>query len=277
MRTAFPLMAFLLTHAPGLQAQLMTAAGPPPSNNMRVLGDFPVLEFRRYAIKPGEREHFAQYFESYFPEAFEQLGSVAAGTFFDRGNATGFTWIRGYHTIEARAVVNAAFYYGPVWREHRTTLNNLIDDSDNVLLLQALSADRAVTILPAVDPIREAGGYRGVAVALICRLNAGAADSFAKLAEPVLARYRAAGAREAGVFLTLEVPNNFPQLPVRNDGPYLVWLGLLPDDAALDRFRQVADPAMATLTGTGMVRGIPELVVLDPTPRSRMRWLLQPK
>ena len=34
--------------------------------------DFQVFEFRRYSIKAGEREHFAQYFESYFPEAFQQ-------------------------------------------------------------------------------------------------------------------------------------------------------------------------------------------------------------
>jgi NIPSNAP len=254
----------------------MTAAGPPPTNSVQVLGDFPVLEFRRYAIKPGEREHFAAHFESYFPEAFQQLGSVAAGTFLDRGNPTGFTWIRAYHTIEARAVINAAFYYGPVWREHRTTLNDLMDDSDNVLLLQAVSPDRAVTILPAVDPVREAGA-RGVAVALICQLDPGTAAAFARAAEPVFAKYRSAGARETGLFATLDVPNNFPQLPVRNDGPYLVWLGLLPNDAALGRFREVADPAMATLTGTGMVRGTPELLVLDPTPRSRLRWLRQQK
>jgi hypothetical protein len=60
------------------------------------LNDFQDIEFRRYTIKEGEREHFAQYFESYFPEAFEQLGAIAAGSFFERGNQTGFTWIRGF-------------------------------------------------------------------------------------------------------------------------------------------------------------------------------------
>lgn len=83
------------------------------------LRDFQVFEFRRYAIKPGERKQFAQYFEAYFPEAFQQLGAIAAGSFLDRGNETGFTWIRGFHTIDDRAVVNAAFYYGSVWNEHR--------------------------------------------------------------------------------------------------------------------------------------------------------------
>ncbi len=251
----------------------LRAQAPAPSDNVAVLGDFPIVEFRRYTIRAGGRDDFARYFESYFPEAFEQLGSVAAGSFFVRGNSTGFTWIRGYHSIESRAVINAAFYYGPLWREHKATLNDLIDDSDNVLLLKALSADGMVPILPAVDPVREPAGARGVVVAVICQLTAGTADSFARAAVPVFARYRAAGVKEVGVLVTLDVPNNFPQLPVRTDGPYLVWLGLLKDNAALDGFRMVADPAMATLTGTGMLRGTPELVVLDPTPRSRMRWL----
>jgi hypothetical protein len=36
------------------------------------LSDFQTIEFRRYMSKEGERKHFAQYFESYFPEAMEQ-------------------------------------------------------------------------------------------------------------------------------------------------------------------------------------------------------------
>lgn len=35
-----------------------------------------VIELRRYTIRPGQREH-AQYFEIYFPEAFQQLGALA--------------------------------------------------------------------------------------------------------------------------------------------------------------------------------------------------------
>jgi hypothetical protein len=44
-----------------------------------LLTDFQVVEFRRYTIRDGEREHFGQYFESYFPEAFQQLEAVAVG------------------------------------------------------------------------------------------------------------------------------------------------------------------------------------------------------
>lgn len=244
---------------------------PEPSAH---LSDFQAIEFRRYTIKEGGREHFAQYFESYFPEAFQQLGAIAAGSFFERKNQAGFTWIRGFHTIEARAVVNAAFYYGPLWKEHKKTLNDLMTDSDNVMLLRPLSPERGVTILPAVDPVTEANGAQGIVVAQIFAVKATSVEAFAKEAEATFARYRTAGAREAGVLVTLDVTNNFPQLPIRTDGPYLVWLGILKDNQMLDNaFTPVAEHALQSLFATGLFRGTPELVVLEPTHRSRLRWL----
>lgn len=238
------------------------------------LTDFQAIEFRRYTINEGGREHFAQYFESYFPEAFQQLGAIAAGSFFERKNQSGFTWIRGFHTIEARAVVNAAFYYGPLWKEHKKTLNDLIIDSDNVMLLRPLSPERGVPVLPAVDPVTEANGAQGIVVAQIFAVKANSVEAFAKEAETTFARYRATGAREAGVMVTLDVNNNFPQLPIRTDGPYLVWLGILKDNQMLENdFTPVAQRSLQSLSATGLLRGTPELVVLEPTHRSRLRWL----
>jgi len=238
------------------------------------LNNFQVLEFRRYSVKPGERSHFARYFDTYFPEAFQQLGAIAAGSFVERGNETGFTWIRGFHTIDGRAVANAAFYYGSVWNEHRDTLNDLMTDSDNVLLLHPLSWEHGVMILPAVDPVTEPNGAQGVIVAQVFAVKKDEVEAFAKEAEPAFAKYRAAGAHEAGVLVTSDAKNNFPQLPIRTDGPYLVWLGILRDDQTLERdFVPVTQQAAGTFTATGLLRGTPELIVLDPTPRSRMRWL----
>jgi hypothetical protein len=245
-----------------------TKASTEPAN------DFQAIEFRRYTIKAGEREHFAQYFESYFPEAFQQLGAIAAGSFFERKNQSGFTWIRGFHTIEDRAVANAAFYYGSVWKEHKKTVNALMTDSDNVMLLRPLSPERGVPILPAVDPVTEVNGAQGIVVAQIFAVKANSVEAFAKEAETTFARYRAAGVREAGVLVTLDVTNNFPQLPIRTDGPYLVWLGILKDNKMLeDNFTALAERSLQSLSATGLIRGTPELVVLDPTHRSRLRWL----
>ena len=245
-----------------------------PEHNSR-LSDFEVLEFRRYTIKEGERRHFAQYFDNYFPEAFQQLGAIAVGSFLERKNQTGFTWIRGFHTIDDRAVVNAEFYYGSVWNEHRDTLNNLMSDSDNVLLLHPLSPERGQAILPAVDPVTEPDGAQGIVVAQIFAVKKGAVEALAREAENIVfSKYQTAGAREAGVLVTLDVKNNFPQLPIRTDGPYLVWLGIVKDNQTLERnLIPVTEQLTRPLNESGLLREPPELVILDPTPRSRLRWL----
>ena len=73
---------------------------------------------------------------------------------------------------------------------------------------------------------------------------------------------------------TLDVPNNFPQLPFRTDGPHLVWLGVIESEAVLDaRLSAVASRGAAALERTELLRASPEWLVLDPTPRSRLRWL----
>jgi hypothetical protein len=238
------------------------------------LQDFQVIEFRRYKIKEGEREHFAEYFESYFPEAFQQMGAILFGQFLERKNPTGFTWLRGFKNTDARAIINASFYYGPLWREHSSTMNNLMVDSDNVLLLRPLSPEQEVPVLPAVDPIKEEKGAQGIVVAQIFAVKPNSVDAFARQADQTFAGYRAAGAREAGVLVTLDAPNNFPQLPVRTDGAYLVWLGIVKDKQTLnDVFTPLAERSLQLLSATDLLRGAPELVVLDPTRRSRLRWL----
>jgi flavin-binding protein dodecin len=274
----FLTMILLLTVSATTFAQTAQNSGNKATDRVKHLKDFQVIEFRRYTVKEGEREHFAEYFESYFPEAFQQMGAIAFGQFFERKNPVGFTWMRGFKNTDARAVINAGFYYGPLWREHAFTMNSLMVDSNNVLLLRPLSPERGVTVLPSVDPVAERKGAQGVVVAQIFAVKANSVDAFAQQAEATFAGYRAAGAREAGVLVTLDAPNNFPQLPVRTDGPYLVWLGIVKDNQALEtQFTPLAERSSQSLSATGLLRGAPELVVLDPTRRSRLRWLAEEK
>ena len=182
--------------------------------------------------------------------------------------------MRGFKNTDARAIINSGFYYGPLWREHASTMNSLMVDSDNVLLLRPLTTARGVPVLPAVDPIKERKGAQGVVVAQIFAVKPDGVDAFARQAEETFANYRAAGAREAGVLVTLDVPNNFPQLPVRTDGPYLVWLGIVKDNKTLEtQFASLAERSTQTLSATGLLRSAPALVILDPTHRSRLRWM----
>jgi hypothetical protein len=238
------------------------------------LRDYQVVEFRRYVTADGELAHFVRYFDAYFPEAFEQLGAMVFGQFTERGHPNRFTWLRGFHDIHARPIVNAAFYYGPLWREHRIKVNAILPDSDNVMLLRPLHPEHGISVLPAVDPVTEERGAQGVVVAQIFAMKKGSEETFAKQAEAAFDAYRIEGVHPAGVLVSLDVPNNFPQLPIRADGPFLVWLGVVRDNATLDR--QLAPRLAAveqSLGGSGLLRGTPERVVMDPTPRSRLRWL----
>jgi hypothetical protein len=270
------LFCIVATIVPGAA---MPAHGKPANEVTRMesvqhLKDYQVVEFRRYVTSDGELAHFVKYFDAYFPEAFEQLGAMVFGQFTERGHPNHFTWLRGFHDINARPIVNAAFYYGPLWKEHRIKVNAILPDSDNVMLLRPLHGDQGITVLPAVDPVSEEHGAQGIVVAQIFMVKKGSEEAFAKQAEAAFAGYRANGVHPAGVLVSLDVPNNFPQLPIRTDGPFLVWLGVVRDNATLDR--QLAPRLAAaeqSLVAGGLLRGTPERVVMDPTPRSRLRWL----
>lgn len=258
-----------------------TAAQTAPINNpsaqaesVKHLPSFQTIELRRYTTTDGARERFAKYFDTYFPEAFEQLGAMVFGQFLERGNPNHFTWLRGYKDLSARPVVCAEFYYGPLWKEHRSKVNAILPDSDNVILLQPLHPEHGLLVLPAVDPVEEAKGAQGVVVMQIFPVKKGSEEAFAKQSEAAFARYRSDGVREAGVLISLDVPNNFPQLPIRTDGPWLVWVGVVKDSATLDaKVAPVMKAAEQSLAATGLLRGEIEHIVMDPTPRSRLRWL----
>lgn len=245
-----------------------------PMDTIAHLNNYQAIEFRRYVTKEGERAHFIAYFDTYFPEAMQQLGAIVFGQFADRGNPNHFTWLRGFHDMSARAVVNASFYYGPVWREHRIKVNAILPDSDNVMLMRPLHAGQDVTVLPAVDPVLEPKGAGGVVVAQIFSVKKGSEDAFAAKAEAAFKRYAMDGVHPAGVLVTLDAPNSFPQLPIRADGPWLVWLGVVRDDATLSKhLAPKLDQVEKELTASGLTRAPTERQVMDPTPRSRLRWL----
>ena len=233
---------------------------------------YKVLELRRYTLKPGMRSHFAAYFDAFFPEAMQQLGAIAAGDFLNRENPLMFTWIRGYRDMDERARFNAAFYYGPVWKEHKSAANSMMDDSDNVLLLRPVSDAHALLVLPAVNPLTEPRGATGVVLSLIFPVKPDRVEAFIADAEKALARYPAA-IREIGMFVTLNERNNFPQHPIRTDGPFVCWFGIAKDDAALERAGAATKEILASLTATGALSGTPEVMTLDPSRRSRLRWL----
>lgn len=114
----------------------------------------------------------------------------------------------------------------------------------------------------------EANSPRSVVVAQVFPVKSERVDEFARHAERAFAEYRSMGANEVGVLTTLDVPNNYPNLPFRTDGPYLAWIGVVENDAIL-----TTRLLPAALKNTDWLRVAPELIVLDPARRSRLRWL----
>ena len=169
--------------------------------------------------------------------------------------------------------MSTEFYSGPLWKERAAAANARIADIDNVLLLRPAAAGRGLTPLPVVDAAEESGTPAGVAVLQIFGVKAGRVEAAVREAESLFSAYRDAGAHEAGVLVSLDAPNNYPRLPVRTDGPYLVWVGVAKDDAMLqDRLLPLTKRAASAPGISALLRGAPETVILDPTRRSRLRW-----
>lgn len=249
------------------------AAPTPASVPTQRNAPFTVFELRRYLIASGARQRFARRFETWFPDAFQQLGALAFGQFFEREQPDRFTWLRGYRDMPSRLEVNTTFYDGPLWQEHKAALNGDILDNDDVLLLRPLYPDSALTVLPAIDPVSEPRGAQGLVVAQILKVAPGRLAACALAAEQWFVHYHGRGVTEAGILATLDEPNNFPRHPVRSDGTYIVWLGVLRDDLALASLQPVFDAAAAALRDAGLLAGPAELVTLEPSPRSRLRWM----
>ncbi|ADJ44063.1 hypothetical protein AMES_2239 [Amycolatopsis mediterranei S699] len=151
-----------------------------------------VVELRRYTLHPGRRDELIELFEREFVEPQEAAGAHLFGLFRSRASPDEFVWLRGFRSMAERKAALEEFYFGPVWKEHRSAANETMIDSDNVLLLRPLRRGLA-------SPPPGAG--------LHVTISPGAPPPDSVFA----------------AFETEPSANTFPQLPVRTDGPFSVW------------------------------------------------------
>lgn len=194
----------------------------------------PIVELRRYAMKPGRRDDLISLFEEHFVEGQEQCGMRIIGQFRNRNNPDEFVWMRGFADMEARRQALAGFYGGPIWQAHRNAANDTMLDSDNVLLLKPARATSGIRLdaasRPAMDALEGAGG---LIVATVYSFDAPVDMKFVEIFEATVARVaRGAGATILGYFVTEPSENTFPQLPVREGEHVFVWLASFGDEAA---------------------------------------------
>lgn len=214
-----------------------------------------VIELRQYTLKPHRRDAFIALFEREFVETQEAVGIRLIGLFRDLDDPDRFVWLRGFPDMAARKLALETFYFGPVWAEHRMAANAEIVDSDDVLLLAPAAAE-----FPQVDSLD--GSQNGVILVGVHRPT----EPFphADLNRDIGPALTAAGLRPLGVLATETAENSFPRLPVRTDGPVLVWFAAADDAAA-------ADLALDGLDVSDRAGPRLQTLRLAPTPRSRLR------
>jgi hypothetical protein len=125
-----------------------TSIAAEPANARRDASCCNVVELRQYTLHPGRREAFIDLFDREFADALDATGMTTIGQFRDLDRPDRFVWFRGFPTMEARAKELAVFYDSDLWHAHRNEANASIDDSDNVLLLEAATALQGRTVAP---------------------------------------------------------------------------------------------------------------------------------
>lgn len=198
--------------------------------------DSELVELRQYTSHDGQRDVLIDLFEREFIETQEAAGMAVLGQFRDLDAGRRFVWLRGFADLHSRAQALAAFYDGPVWRQHRDAARATMVDSDDVLLLQPAWPGGG---LRRSERQRAKGAVRMSAPGLLdtrlCRLREAASPELLRhCREVVTPALTEGGAEVLGWYVTAEVPNNFPRLPVRHGEHMLVVLLMFPTFAAAE-------------------------------------------
>ena len=225
----------------------------------------PIVELRRYKLRPGTRETLIELFERELIESQEAEGITLIGQFRDVANPAAFTWLRGFPSMSRRAAALERFYSGPVWSAHRTEANATMLDVDDVLLLRPARPDSAFRLEDERAEIGSEQSSSGVIEATILHLedppeSNGLVSFFESAIAPTLG---SSGGTVLGYFLTERSPNNYPALPIREDANVLAYFTGFPQGRPLeDRLARDEAPGLARP---------PEIIVLEPTARARLR------
>jgi hypothetical protein len=226
----------------------------------------PIVELRQYTLRGGRRDELIALFEAQFIESQEAVGAHILGLFRDLDDPDRFVWLRGFPSMDARAEALKAFYFGPVWKAHRSAANATILDSDNVLLLRPARPDSGFAA-PALR--HDAGEVLAFVHYLDDALTAPFTDFFEAHIRP---QAQADGAQVLASLVSETSPNTFPQLPVREKDRVFIWFARTPLGQAarfLDLWRERTgwrDAAGNPLLPAFMRK--PEVLRLQPTARS---------
>jgi quinol monooxygenase YgiN len=177
----------------------------------------PVVELRRYTLKPGRRDEMISAFERHLMEPQEEAGMSLLGTFRDLDRPDHFVWLRGFPDMESRLASLRAFYSGPVWKEYGPAVRPTMVDTDDVFLLRPAGPGTGLGPGPRPLPPVDAPEPGGVVYV-----------TFAAAPDP-LAR-----------FVTEPAANTYPALPVHEGVDVTVTLTRTPPPADAARLSPTA-------------------------------------
>ena len=231
-----------------------------------------VVELRRYALHPDDRETLIELFDRELVETQEAVGMDVLGQFRDLDDPDSFVWLRGFSDMRARKRGLEAFYGGPVWKAHARAANATMIDSDNVLLLRPLSGlERGSDGRPAPGTTAVPPGLLVVTIYPLTESVSGDFPAFfARELEPAL---RQIGISVLATYVTEHSLNTFPALPVRDDLDVFLWMTMFVDEA--DHARHLVEIERSPVWREGLAETLaqsldrpPEVLRLRPTARS---------
>jgi hypothetical protein len=253
--------------------QPVVVASPSPV----VMGS-PVVELRHYTLHPGQRDVLMDLFETKFVKGLQEAGMSLHGEFRLDGHPDEFVWMRGFKDMDDRPRALEKFYYGPLWKANRDAANATMVDSDNVLLLEPVARE-GFTLARKLAATMTATIYL-----LQSPVDPRFERFFDERVAPVLT---ATGAEPIAALRTLEVRNNFPNLPVREGEHAFVWIAAFDNDDSLRRHDERLAASDAWHRAEGELQAHlarpPERLVLHPTQpsldrsRAPYRWSLDVK
>lgn len=249
--------------------------GIQPDNALPTQNPTPIIELRQYTLHPGKRDTLITLFDREFVESQEAVGMKIIGQFRDADDANRFVWLRAFPDMAARKKSLEAFYFGPVWQQHRNAANATLLDNDNVLLLREAQPGSGFRPDGAPRPPRDATELPGgLVVGTIYYLRDAPEAGFAEFFDAdIRPHLDAAGVPILATYVPERSANTFPRLPVREGENVFIWFSKFNAAAVfagrMARFNNTIPKGVMEALKAKLTRE-PETLRLEPTARSRL-------
>ena len=207
--------------------------------------DINVIELRNYVLKPGQRENFTSLFEQHFVQSQFDLGGYPLNWFKVDGAPDNFLWIRGFTDMASRSKFLPAFYHGAVWKQYRSDANSKLANNDNVYLLKPLILSNEVLETGKSISSNLLKGNKEIAVIDFYIANTKLDKLKTAFAKYYLPAFKRAGIENYTLWVSEMEKNDFPQLPVFQDGNLLVAITFYNDEAEYHEMQKLFNAGLS--------------------------------